>query len=245
MDPYLSIEDYLSTKTVKLSDAYSVTVTDREPYWDSNLEEAGFTDSDIEALAIETSNRQGIYKKRNFIFKNCTKFTPPVYVPKEELLNFCNTTRVIYVPNTENPPPFELQFFENERQYVGKFIRYCLKKNFYDETVDHAKDSYNPYRYIDQITIDIWDNKLENVVMRHIFKSCRISAYDYDYNLQYDSSNFMTPKISFSFLNYGIDPNPDVSFSEKQSAEQSKMAGYVSRNSSTSEEYRNYRGATR
>jgi hypothetical protein len=127
----------------------------------------------------------------------------------DEVIEFCNRTQVVYLPNTEKPDPVTLKFHETEDQYVGKFIKYCLRKNFFDERVNYYKDSYNPYRYIDWIKIHVWDNNLKKKVMTHIFESCRISTYDYDYNLDYTSSQALQPSIAFSFINYKIDMNPE------------------------------------
>ena len=207
MDPSFSIKDYLMTKDFKMSDAYSVEVIDREPGNDNNLMRY-FTDQDIAAYGIGNSNDEDGTKKRKFCFKNCMGFTPPVYKPEAEDIKFCNTTRKVYLPNKAKPDPVEFKFHETERQYATKFIKYCLAKNFYDENIDQSKDSYNPYRYIDEINIYVWDNTLSKIVMAHKFGSCRIVAYDYGHNLSYDSSSFLQPSISFSFLSYKIDTNP-------------------------------------
>ena len=207
MEDYMAIDDYLLKKSFKMSDAYSVEVYDREPAWNDHLGEL-FTKEEIQKYSVNTI-KDGSYKGRYFYFKNCNGFTPPVYKPKEEVVEFCNRTQVVYLPNTDKPDPVTLKFHETEDQYVGKFIKYCLRKNFFDERVNYYKDSYNPYRYIDWIKIHVWDNNLKKKVMTHIFESCRISTYDYDYNLDYTSSQALQPSISFSFINNKIDMNPE------------------------------------
>lgn len=245
MNQYLSIEDYLANKTVKLSDAYSIEIKDREPFWDNNLTEVGFTDDDIQALGIEIGTDENRYKTRKFTFKNCTSFTPPTYTPKEMVLKFCNTTKVIYVPNTDNPSPVKFQFFENERRYIGKFIRYCLRKNFFDEDIDHSRDAYNPHRYIDSITVNVLDNNLQKVVLRHIFECCRINSYDYDYKFKYDSNQTLNPTIDFSFFRYKIDLNPNIEYEERRADAEKGITGYTERNNTQTDAYRNYRGVSR
>lgn len=212
MDPEFSIKDYLVTKSFKMSDAYSVEISDREPSWqmesDTNLSKY-FTPQDITAYGIKTSVDDASYKQRLFTFKNCTGFTAPTYKPAEHELKYCNTTRVIYVPNKDKPNPFQIKFHETERQYAMKFLKYCLAKNFYDEDVDKFSQSYNPYRYIDEIRVHVWDNNLHKRVLTHIFRSCRLVDYDYAYKLDYESAGFIQPSASFSFLKYSIDPNPE------------------------------------
>lgn len=207
MDPMFSLKDYLTTKDYKMSDAYSVRIVDREPGVDNNLERY-FTLEDIAAYGIQNGPAEDGTKLREFTFKNCKGFTPPKYQPDEVELKFCNTTRKVYVPNKKKPDPVEFKFHETERQYAMKFIKYCLAKNFYDEDIDNTKDSYNPYRYIDEIDINVWNNSLSKIVMVHKFKSCRLVSYDYGYNLEYDKSGFIEPSIRFSFLEYKIDTNP-------------------------------------
>jgi len=212
MDPYVSIKDYLTDKSFKMSDAYSVEVYDLEPAWNDNFnDEFGNVKTDNDAdkyFGIEVGKTDSGYKTRLFHFKNCTGFTPPVYKPKEEKIEFCNRTQIVYLPNTDKPEPLTLKFHETEDQYVARFIKYCLRKNFLDEVTDFHRDSYRPYRYIDWIKVHIWNNDLTKKVMTHIFKSCRISTYDYDYNLDYSSSQAIQPSIAFSFLEYRIDLNP-------------------------------------
>lgn len=216
MDPNFSIKDYMKSKSFKLSDSFTVSVFDREPEWEkpSNLESL-FTKEDIKVYDIAESTEPG-YLDREFKFKNCSGFTPPTYRPKEELINFCNTTRVIYVPNGESsaPEPLRFQFHETEYIYAGKFIKYCLKKNFFDKSMDLVNKGgspadYNPYRYIDRIVISVWDNNLTRVVLKHIFESCRLVDYDYDWKLDYTSSQAMRPSATFSYLQYGIDVDPE------------------------------------
>ena len=207
MEDYMAIDDYLLKKSFKMSDAYSVEVYDREPAWNDHLGEL-FTKDEIKKYSI-TNSADGDYKGRTFRFKNCVEFTAPPYKPKEEQIEFCNRTQIVYLPNTDKPEPMTLKFHETEDQYVGKFIKYCLRKNFFDEKLNYYKDSYNPYRYIDRIVVHIWNNNLTKKVMSHIFESCRISTYDYDYNLDYSSSQALLPSIAFSFIDYRIDMNPE------------------------------------
>ena len=207
MEDYMAIDDYLLKKTFKFSDAYSVEVYDREPAWNDHLHEL-FSNEEIQKYNIEEC-QDGSYRGRTLRFKNCNKFSVPAYKPKAQNVEFCNRTQVVYVPNTDKPDPMSLEFFETEDRYVGKFIKYCLRKNFFDEKVNYHVDSYNPYRYIDWIKIHVWDNNLKKKVMTHIFESCRISTYDYNYKLDYKSSELIQPSISFSFVNYKIDMNPD------------------------------------
>lgn len=237
MDPYLSIKDYMATKSFKFSDAYSVTVLDTElnrrvnnPTNDKTAENLTdlFSTADIQDNGIETF-QNGLYLMRRFHFKNCRSFTAPQYKPKEKSIKYCNTTRVVYMPNIESCEPFKIVFNETDRQYAMKFIKYCLRKSFYDEKEDHFNDSYRPYRYIDQIKVDIWNNNLTKIVMSHIFSSCRISDYDYDYALDYSQARIINPSISFTYLKYEIDTSPDMNDDGEwlSKLNKSRMSGYV------------------
>lgn len=236
MDPYLSIKDYLATKSFKFSDSYSLEVFDLETNWKrdnatSDMSAENLTDifsqEEIKTYGIETS-KYGEYLSRRFHFKNCTEFTPPVYKPNEEVIKFCNTTRKVYTPNTSSCEPVRIQLQETDRLYARKFIKYCLRKSFYDETSDHFNDSYRPYRYLDRVVINVWNNSLTNIVMSHIFRSCRIADYDYSYNLDAASSTLILPTLTFSYLSYEIDTNPDpTKYNEWQSEIDSReMDGY-------------------
>ena len=71
MDPEFSIKDYLVTKSFKMSDAYSVEISDREPSWqkekDTNLNKY-FTPQDVTAYGIKTSVDDARYKHSLFTF---------------------------------------------------------------------------------------------------------------------------------------------------------------------------------
>jgi hypothetical protein len=236
MDPYLSVTDYLDTKTFKFSDAFSVEIFDREMNWrksnnttDKTAENLTdlFSDRDIQEYGIETS-QSGDYLTRHFRFKNLSSFDPPKYNPTSELIKFCNTTRVAYLPNTKELPKLELKFTETDRTFVQKFIKYCLRKNFYDEKNDQFNDSYRPYRYIDKVVIYVWNNNLTDIVMAHEFGSCRLVDYDYAYKLSMRDSSLIIPSIKLSYLSYTIDTNPSLeSMNEfmKDVSERS-MSGY-------------------
>lgn len=210
MNPYLSIHDYLTTKSVKLTDSYSVTVTDREMSWpgDENLTDI-FSAEDIQNYGIELGKDSEGYLTRRFTFKNCIGFEPPVYAPREELIKFGNKTRVAYLPNTDKPKPIGINFFETEKKYAKKFIQYALRKSFWDENEETSQDHYRPFRYIDEIRIDIYDNKLKKRVLSHIFGSCRLVDYDYAYSLDYMGKGLILPRAVFSFLKYDVDPDPE------------------------------------
>lgn len=221
MDPLFSVKDYMTVKSFKLSDCYSVEIFDREPAWNNHLDEL-FSESDKKEYGIVPSNEEDGYKGRTFYFKNCRKFSNPSYEPKEEIVRFCNTTRVIYVPNDGPPQPFKIDLHETERRFAEKFIKYCLRKNFYDENLDRSGstyesadqevvpgDDYNPYRYIDRILVHVWDNQLKKIVLTHKFQSCRLVDYDYKKDLSYEETKFVEPTLTFSFLKYSIDPEPD------------------------------------
>lgn len=223
MDPYLSIKDYMATKTFKFSDAYSLEVFDTEMDWkrsdrssenpktgdvtNENLTDI-FSPSDIKTYGIETNKYDG-YLSRLFRFKNCTEFTAPSYKPTEETVKFCNTTRKVYLPNTSSCDPFSIQLSETDLLYARKFIKYCLRKSFYDETYNRFDDSYRPYRYIDKMIVYVWNNALTDIVLTHTFSSCRIADYDYKYELDAAGSKIILPTVSFTYLSYEIDTNPD------------------------------------
>lgn len=221
MDPLFSTKDYLTVKSFKLSDSYSVEIFDREPNWNNHLDEL-FSESDKREYGIVPTTEEDGYNGRVFHFKNCRGFTNPSYMPKEERVRFSNTTRVIYLPNTDKPEPFVIRLHETERRFAEKFIKYCLRKNFYDENLDRSGstyasadssvvsgDDYNPYRYIDRILVHVWDNQLRKRVMTHIFRSCRLVDYDYDKKLNYQESQIIEPTLTFSFMKYSIDPDPE------------------------------------
>lgn len=221
MDPMFSTKDYLTVKSFKLSDAYSVEIFDREPNWNNHLDEL-FSESDKKEYGIVPTTEDDGYNGRAFYLKNCRSFTNPSYMPKEEKVRFSNTTRVIYLPNTDKPEPFVIRLHETERRFAEKFIKYCLRKNFYDENLDRSGstyasadssvvtgDDYNPYRYIDRILVHVWDNQLRKRVMTHIFRSCRLVDYDYDKKLSYQESQIIEPTLTFSFMKYSIDPDPE------------------------------------
>jgi hypothetical protein len=199
MDPYQTLSEYDEIKTFKINDAYEVIVYDREPSIDKLKDYEMFTDEDIKLYGINEDKNNRI-----FPFKNCIKFTPPVYAPKVELLEFCNTTREVYIPNSEAPKEVQLEFSETERMYIWKFIKYCLTKNFLEESMIYSRDHYNPYRYIDRIDISIYDNSLRTKTLTHRFKSCRISTYDYGMEFDYAGSELIKPRIGFNFLQYSI-----------------------------------------
>ena len=239
MDPYLSIKDYLATKSFKMSDAYSLEIfdleTDRKRSEKSattgdltyeNLTDI-FSPEEIKLYGIETNQYDG-YLSRKFHFKNCTEFTTPDYKPSEETIKFCNTIRKIYVPNTSSCDPFSIQLHETDLQYARKFIKYCLRKNFYDETNNRFVDSYRPYRYINKIVVNVWNNNLTDIVMKHIFESCRIADYDYKYELDSQGSKIILPTLSFSYLSYQIDTNPDpIEYNEwNKNIQERKLRGY-------------------
>ncbi len=220
MDPYLSIKDYMATKSFKLSDAYSVEVYDLEMDWQRTDKEAKtgdktyenltdlFTPDEIQAYGIET-NKFDEYLTRKFTFKNCTGFTPPTYRPNEEVIKFCNSSRKVYTPNTSSCEPFQMELHETDLQYARKFIRYCLRKNLYDESYNRYTDSYRPYRYIDKIVVNVWNNSLTHIVMRHIFGNCKIADYDYKYEFDAEGSKIILPTMAFSYMTYEIDTDPD------------------------------------
>jgi hypothetical protein len=199
MDPYQTLSEYDAIKTFKLNDSYEVIVYDTEPSTDK-LSDSGFNTEMIQNYGITSEGTS-----RVFPFKNCNKFTPPVYKPTPEVIQFCNTTRVIYVPNGKDAPEkVKLEFDETERLYIKCFIKYCLTKNFYDESMNYRRDHYNPYRYIDRIDISIYDNNLRHKTLTHRFWGCRIASYDYGLELDYAQSQVMRPSIDFSFLKYTI-----------------------------------------
>ena len=82
MDPLFSVKDYMTVKSFKLSDSYSVEIFDREPAWNNHLDEL-FSESDKKEYGIVPSNEEDGYKGRTFYFKNCRKFSNPSYEPKE------------------------------------------------------------------------------------------------------------------------------------------------------------------
>lgn len=232
MDPYVTLNDYLDVKSFKMSDAYSVEIFDREPAWKRDVLHEVFDENDIKVYGIETQDDEGGYRGRTFRFKNCTGFTVPAYEPQQKELKFCNTTRVVYLPaDSKNPGQATLSFTETERQYIYKFIRYFLRKSFYDESVKYDRDSYSPYRYVDRVRIDVWNNDLTKKMMSHIFESCRIYAYDYAYKLDYAEAGTLNPTLTFSFLSYKIDLMPEKTDSEEEMedyapADSVSMTGY-------------------
>ena len=98
---------------------------------------------------------------------------------------------------------------EKDLQYARKFIRYCLRKNLYDESYNRYTDSYRPYRYIDKIVVNVWNNSLTHIVMRHTFGNCKIADYDYKYELDAEGSKIILPTMAFSYMTYEIDTDPD------------------------------------
>ena len=197
MDPYQTLSEYDTIKTFKINDAYEVSVFDREPSTDKLKD--FFNDEDIKLYGINASKDNRIFQ-----FKNCIRFTPPVYTPKPEPLSFCNTTRVVYLPNTDAPKEVQLEFSETERMYILKFIKYCITKNFLEEGMNYQRDHYNPYRYIDRIDVTIYDNNLRHKTLTHRFSGCRIAKYDYGLDLNFSGSELIKPKIEFTFLKYSI-----------------------------------------
>ena len=222
-NPFHVIDDYPTVKTFKFTDTYRVVVYDTEVNENRALEI--FSPEQFKRMGVEGEYGKPEDKNlhRTFFFKNCIGVELPKYEPKGEELKYGNFTQMIYLPSSDAPSPLKLTFNETENHYVRSFIEYCLMKNFYTEDLrrkafnkpgvkgEFPANSYNPYRYLDRIEVQIWDNKLRRPVINHIFESCRIAEYDYSYGFEYQSSQPLQPTISFMFLKYTIDTNPEES----------------------------------
>lgn len=187
----LNVSDFIRNKTVKLSDAYRVTIT-------QNIgKEEKITDKDPELF-------NSFYEE----IPSCISVRIPMYKPNTtEVIKYKNKTIKLKMPNYEDVQPLSLTFWETAEGSIKKLIKNLMYINgMTEEDVEPVfNKTTNPFRYVDELTIEVLDNSLQRTVCSYIFEKVKLVNYSYDYQLDYTSYSLPLVTLEFSYEKFKLE----------------------------------------
>lgn len=187
----LNVSDFIRNKTVKLSDAYRVTIT-------QNIgKEEKITDKVPELF-------NSFYEE----IPSCISVRIPMYKPNTtEVIKYKNKTIKLKMPNYEDVQPLSLTFWETAEGSIKKLIKNLMYINgMTEEDVEpEFNKTTNPFRYVDELKIEVLDNSLQRTVCSYIFEKVKLVNYSYDYQLDYTSYSLPLVTLEFSYEKFKLE----------------------------------------
>ena len=201
----INVSQYLSQKTVKLTDTFVVRIEDStdngtyKKFLDTFGEEqqptkVTYSDgTEVTTPATPDNDSNTI----NCIIPNCVDIKIPSLKTNTEQLKYNNYNKnFVHIDFDSAPDKLELTFFETSDNKINSWINYFLQVNGFNE-INHGE--YNPFNSISKITVYVLDNNLSKSVYAWVFKKCRMTGYDYNYSYDYQATDVPQVSIQFSF----------------------------------------------
>lgn len=188
----LNVADFIKEKTIKLSDAYRVRIKQVGRTSDKN-------DNDLfHQYGKDASKGEEMY--------NCVSVKLPEYKPNtSEVIKYANKSVKLKMPNYEDVETLSLTFWETSDRSMYQLIKSMTKINGMSENIEYPIN-YNPWRFIDDIYVDVLSNDLdpEIPVMTYHFKHLTLVNYSYDYQLDYTANALPLVTLEFNYRVYEI-----------------------------------------
>ena len=197
-----NLYEYQNTKTVKLSDSYSVELwLDKDDFSTANTP----ANKKDKVLNLET-----VPENYKLVLFNCTDVTLPAFKYKPEIYKYGNNEKTFLVPDYSSLDDVTIELMEyydnNDNLVVQQLVNLFLNKIFDPETF-----TYKMHDYIKQLEIKVYNNNFSSLIYVYRFKNLKLTNYT-KYDLDYSSANPAKWKLTFSYMEYQAIPEANYDY---------------------------------
>lgn len=189
----LNVSDFIRNKTIKLSDAYRV-----------RIKQVGNT---IDTKDYDMFHQYGKDKDKGAEMYNCVSVKLPEYKPNtSEVIKYANKSVKLKMRNYEDVDTLSLTFWETADRSMYQLIKSMTKITGMSENIEYPNANYNPWRFIDDIYVEILSNDLDPdvPVKTYHFHHLTLVNYSYDYQLDYTANALPLVTLEFNYRVYEI-----------------------------------------
>lgn len=218
----INVSQYLSKKTVKLSDAFVVHIKNEvDGRFDKfkDIFGAEYTSNDkTEYEAIGKMTHPAVVENENnevnCVIPNCVSVKiPSLKMSSGDTLRYNNFERnFIHLDFDSRPENLDLVFYETSDEKIKAWINYLMQVNGGNE-INHG--TYNPFNAITELKVYILNNDLSKSVYAYTFNKCRLVGYDYNYAYDYRANDLPQVLMQFSFEEMKMGVDNTVCFDDK------------------------------